>query len=172
MKDSMNITGKVEVHDYIAAQRLHMRPRKSMRIVLYCLLALMGLVYVFILRDMFWEEQYTSEFWILTLVFGYFIIYFGWFIPWKTRRLYAQHTALHKPFALEISHDYFHAKSDEGEAHTKWSEFHKWKEGKKLFLIYRADNLFHMIPKTCLGSSEDMTFFREVLLKNIGKEAT
>jgi hypothetical protein len=171
---TMNITGIIEANDYIAAQWVHMRPRKSLRIVLYGLLIIVITVYGIAAKDVLWDRNNALllPFWLLTLGFGYFVIFFGWFIPFKTKRVYRQHTSLQKPFTLEITEEWFRAHSEEGETHTQWSELHKWKEGKKIFLIYRADNMFHMIPKRLLNEPVEMNFLRTVLQQSMGKEST
>lgn len=169
----MTITGKIEAADYIAAQWLNMRPRKLMRIIIYCLLLLTGVVYSAMIKDMVVNDDIRMlPFWLITLVIGYLFVYFGWFLPWKTKKMYMQHKELQKPFELELSAETFHVRSEEGEAHTPWTEFHKWKEGKKLFLIYRSDNLFHIIPKRSFPTAEEETALRVILQEKIGQEST
>jgi hypothetical protein len=170
----MKITGMIEQDDYIAAQWVHMRPRKSMRIVLYGLLIIVIIVYGIAAKDVLWDrnDAFLFPFWLLTAGLGYFIVFFGWFIPFKTKKVYRQHTALQKPFTIEITEEWFRAHSEEGENRTQWSELHKWKEGKRLFLVYRADNVFHMIPKRLLKKPDEVNFFRAVLQKSMRKEST
>lgn len=52
-----------------------------------------------------------------------------------------------------------------------WSDYLRWKEGGKCFLLYMSDNLFQIVPKRFFHSDSDIDTFREMLTMRIGRVA-
>jgi hypothetical protein len=56
-------------------------------------------------------------------------------------------------------------KSESGESKLQWSDIHKWKYGKGIYLLYITSNMFHMIPSRILSNESE---FSKLLGEQIG----
>jgi hypothetical protein len=68
-------------------------------------------------------------------------------IPRRARRLFAQQKGLQRPKTLRWDAAGLSWKSEQGEATTPWSDFLKYKESDRLYVLYLSDALFLMVPK-------------------------
>ena len=165
----MNMKCELQItyHDYKAAQRLHMTPRRRFTILLYPLLAFLFLGFICAFKR-FHAGYGARDFFISVVVIAYLILFIGVLLPYRWRKNYKQQKLLHKPVQCEFTADHFCSFSEHGNATLPWKEFHKWRESKALFLIYQSDNLFHAIPKRIFQNPEDQAQFRGYLMNNIG----
>ena len=53
--------------------------------------------------------------------------------------------------------------SESAHAKVKWSDFSKYRENEKLFLLYFSDVMFNIIPKTAFNSKEQLEDFKSNL---------
>ncbi len=99
---------------------------------------------------------------------AYFAFLFGFIYPRRIRKIFRQQKILHAPHSFNVADEAVFTKSDIGEAKLTWDYFQKWKEGKNLFLLYQSDVMFHIVPKRCFASPEEMAQFRKLLLEKMG----
>ena len=75
-------------------------------------------------------------------------------LPRRTRRIVQQQKNLHRPFDLWWDADTIFTKSANGDARIPWSDYLKWRENGRLFLLYRSDVLFQMFPKRAFPAAQ------------------
>jgi hypothetical protein len=158
---------QISYQDYKAAQRLHMAPRRRFRILLCILIACFGLAYILDISAVIKGESGRWLF-VCAGLFAYFFLLFGVWLPRRWKKTYDGHKLLHRPYQFEITEEAFCSASEYGNATIPWREFHKWKEGKKLFLVYQSDHVFHVIPKRIFESPEAEENFRNLLRNALG----
>lgn len=89
------------------------------------------------------------------------------YIPWKARRVFRQQKSYHCSFELCWYDAGFAARDSNGQYTTPWSDFIKWQEHGRLFLLYHSDLLFHMVPKRAFPSENSLSEPRSRVQKNI-----
>ena len=89
------------------------------------------------------------------------------YIPWKARRVFRQQKSFHRSFELSRYDTGFTARDSNGQYTTPWSDFIKWKEDGRLFLLYHSDVLFHMVPERAFPSENSLSESRSLVQKNI-----
>jgi YcxB-like protein len=158
---------QITYDDYKAALILHMRPRRGLRVVVYCILGLFVIGLVIISYRLFqgWADSKDVIFIGCIL---YIAAYFCIFLPYRCRKLYRQQKVLHQPLEYEFSQEAFVICTAFGNSTLPWKLFQKWKEGKGMFLIYQTDVMFHAIPKRIFREKEEEQTVRQALFKAIG----
>lgn len=166
----IEVTGKLLSSDYVAAQYLHLRPRLAFKIL--------GSL---IILAMLWAIWYTISKAGLSglelmdyLFFGaiiYLLFFFIWFIPWKGRKIYRQQKSLQRESRHRFNDAGLEAENELGHATIPWTDYVKWKENDKIFLLYVSDPMFHMIPKRLFSDPRDVENLRGLLQTHIGKSA-
>jgi MFS family permease len=159
---------KITFDDYKAAQRLAMRPRQAYRITGYLLFALffIGLTVTLFIAKSDWRILFVIG--VVLYLIGFFFLY----LPYRWRRLFSQHKLLHEPHQCQFTEDALVSTSDLGNVKIPWGMFSKWKEGRKTFILYQSDNLFHIIPKRIFHGTKEEGFLRNTLLGSVGKPIT
>lgn len=153
--------------DYLAGVRLNMRPRKTWAIAAIALLAT-GAVGVGSFRwravtgEMGWPEL------IVAALVAWLVLWLWVFLPRQVRKLYLQQRSLQEPFEAAFDAAGMRFNNARGDATLPWTDVHKWRESKRLFLIYQSDALFHLLPKRCFGSEAEQKDLRELLLAQVG----
>jgi len=164
----MNLTIQLTPEDYIKANLVHMRPRPVIKWVGYFMLLLVVIVLgLSIYEAIAHQKSFSDSIWIIAAL-AYLAFLFGFLRPRRIRKIFRQQESLHMPYSFTVADDAVLTKSENGEARLAWDYFSKWKEGKDLFLLYQSDVMFHMVPKRCFASPEEMTQFRKLLLEKIG----
>lgn len=163
----MKLHCQIEVSDYVQAQYLHLRPRpliKWLGIFLIVLFVLVTLQQIIIPQG----GRITILPYILIAVGFYLVIIYGIWLPYRTKKIYKQQKTLQEPFESEISSDEFISTNSLGTARLRWKDFHKYKVGKDMILVYQSDLMFHMFPRRwfCEGDYER---FLEILNSALGK---
>ena len=152
------ITGTISVADFLRAQRLH---RKSVRGWSYAFTAaalFIGTVLFFLGMK---QSGLISAFAGIGGLVGELVTAHV-YLPWKVRRLHSQQKALAQPFIYSWDREYIHAQSAQGSAKRFWTDYCKVKEDEEVFLLYHADNLFEMLPKTWFVTAESLSEFRDL----------
>jgi len=164
----IEIRGKILESDYVDAQRLHSRARRVIAIMGVVVL-LLGLA-VTILNVMAWLNGSISagDAALFPFLVGLLLAYLFVLRPWSWRRTYRKHPALHEPVSIDLGDDGLAYASDHGEGELPWRMFIKWREGKRLFLLYSAPNLFHIIPKRTL-EADRVESLRSLLSEKLGR---
>ncbi len=155
----MIVTGQLKEVDYVAAQFLHLRPRPVFAVIgliLLCL-AICAIVYV-------------HSFWFL---FGliYLVVFFAVIIPFKAKRTFRQYKVMSEPVTMEVLEGGLFFKRTNGEGLVPWSHIVKWKNNKKLAILYPAGNLFYMVPNHFFAGPVEFEAFVATLKERLGKAA-
>ena len=82
------------------------------------------------------------------------------FLPWKVRRIHRQQKDLASPFTYTWDAEFLEARGISGHSKREWKNYAKYKENDKLFLLYHADNLFEMLPKSWFQDQSQVSDFR------------
>ena len=157
------ITGTITASDYLNAQRLHRRKAE------FFYFAVSGVAIVIGLVLLVTEFRFPGYIVIAGGVGGAIgeLVTSLIILPWKVRRLHSQQKDLASPFTYRWSPEFLEAKGVSGETKRPWKNYAKVKENKNMFLLYHADNLFEMFPKTWFENNEQEDEFRG-LAKNAG----
>jgi len=70
-------------------------------------------------------------------------------------------------FKYQVTDKGIHVEGSTGSSDFNWTAFLEAREGSDSFLLYVTGTLFHIIPKRCFASSDDLTVFRDLLRANI-----
>lgn len=163
---------KISYKDFKLAQRLHLRPRRRSRMVLYPLLALFMLAVICSGISFMQGNGSGSGFYILFGCMVYLFAIFFILVPLKWKRIFRQQKFLETTFEQEFTEAALCSASELGNVSLPWNKFHKWKENKSMFIVYQSDALFHLIPKRIFQTEEETTRLRMILSQSIGKAVT
>jgi hypothetical protein len=158
----MELKGKIQFEDLMAAQWLHMRPRRTMGVIGILLL---GLAVLAMVGSFLHGKQSLTDpmLWILPVVLVYLaLLFFVWF-PRKVRRSYSQRKDFKHEISMVVTSDSLEMRTEQGYSVKPLTDYLKWKEGKNVFLLYLSDHLFHIVPKRFFAAHEDVDSFRDVI---------
>ena len=160
------IIAKLEELDYLSAQNLHRRWSRRKAIVVILLAILAGA-----LGWVLWRQGVRPIAGgilgglIGGIIGGSIIRYF--YVPWKARRVFRQQKSFQREFALSWNTDGVHSKDANGEYSSGWSDFTRWRENERLFLLYLSDIQFYMVPKRAFNSGVELNDFRDHLVRSV-----
>jgi YcxB-like protein len=80
----------------------------------------------------------------LVLVFYGFMRFF--WLPRFAKRVFAQQKELHENTEISWGPDGFTAANSTGRTTLPWADFHGWKRGKTMLLLYRSEAMFNFLP--------------------------
>jgi hypothetical protein len=158
---------RITAQDYVRAQYLHLRPKMWVGCAGIGLLAIFALVVVSKTVTLLREGGTPVPVLVMLGLGGYLAGYFLWYLPWRARRLYAQQKALLAPFRMRVTEEGVFAESEHGQALLPWGHVRKWKENRRLFLLYHSDVLFQAIPKRYLKSEAEAEELRGLLRSHV-----
>ena len=162
----MELKGRVVVSDLLAAQWIHVRPRRSLAIAGILLLG----VTVFVMAASFVGHRQSlmdPKAWILPGILAYLaFIAFVW-VPRKVRRSYAQRKDFQHEISMVVTSAGIEARTEQGYSVKPWRDYLKWKEGKSVFLLYLSDQLFQIVPKRFFAAGGDIDTFRDLIRRSI-----
>lgn len=153
------ITGLISVQDFLRGQRLHRRPIAIGSHVFVAVLMVFGAAALF-----FAPSPHLGLACLGAGIGGLIgeLVTSQVYLPRKVRRLHAQQKDLASPFSYEWDEGHLTARGASGSARRPWSNYVKLKEDEHLFLLYHADNLFEMFPKSWFPTPEAMAEFRRL----------
>jgi hypothetical protein len=160
----VEMRGTLTAGDFLAAQWLHVKPRRAYAIVGIALLALAA----WLIWASFSVPRLRGNAWPLIGSLGFLCALLLW-ARHKSLRMYRQLRALQREIHFVPTDSGLFSESETGRGTTPWTDFVKWKHGNDLFLLYIADEIFHLIPERFFSSSEDVLGFRELLAAKIGQ---
>ena len=163
----MELKGRIVVGDLLAAQWVHVRPRRSLAIAGILLLGLTAFVTV---ASFVGHRQSLADpkAWILPGILAYLaFVAFVW-VPGKVRRSYSQRKDFQHEIRMMVTSAGIEARTEQGYSEKPWSDYLKWKEGKSVFLLYLSDQLFQIVPKRFFVARGDIDTFRGVIRQSIG----
>jgi hypothetical protein len=155
------ITGSISVNDYMQAQRLHRKSFAKWSNISAAVIAACGVVMLM---------AGPRQFGVIALFTGvgaflgeYFVAYI--YLPRKVKKLHTQQKALTSQFTYSWDTQHIEAQSSTGSSRRPWDHYAKVKEDENIFLLYHADNMFEMLPKSWFPSSEAIDEFRKLALR-------
>jgi hypothetical protein len=131
--------------------------------ILLAIIALIEGVYEAIFRHRFFTA------FLMTIAGVYFIWFFFYYLPRKLRRLYQQ-WKYRLATECEIDNSAISIHNSLGNAKLPWDYFRRWRENKYLFILYPVDSFFHIFPKHCFSSEQDIVDFRKFAEEKFGQE--
>ncbi len=137
---------------------------KCLGLVLICGMLLLTMLQFLIPPD----GRITALPFILIALGGYLGIVYGVWLPYRTKKIYKQQKTLQEPYDAEITKDELISTSSRGRATIRWTDFHKYKVGKDLLLVYQSDAIFHMFPRRWFHEGEYEALL-EILKSTLGK---
>jgi hypothetical protein len=141
-----------------------MMMRKAKITILICLFVVIATAYPNIRTAL--QQSSSSALVAAVLPLGMCVFVFG-FMLWFLPRRAASKVVLRK-VVWELSDAGVKVSSDVSEATIKWDAFVKFREGKKVFLIFPQKNFAHFIPKRILSEPE-INELRTLLLTHLKK---
>lgn len=151
----MRIEGVITEKEYIAAQYLHLRPKRIFSII--------GLIiFVFFLASLI-DTPSVYSFGALIYLVGYFL-----YLYWYSKKTFRQYKAILESFSIELRENGLYFERKNGKGLIPWGEIFKWKRSDKLILLYPTSNLFYVIPRSVFDSQGDYLEFQEELKRRIG----
>ncbi|MEM1253981.1 MAG: YcxB family protein [Cyanobacteria bacterium P01_H01_bin.21] len=157
---------QLKPEDYIQATRLHMR-QTWLKYLALLVLGLYLAIFIHLIvtgSSLALMIERLLPFSILVLTYGviYFVIQ-----PWNARRIFSQQKTLQAEYEMVISPDTITSTTKNGYVEMPLSDFHKYKVGKDLILVYQSQALFHMFPRRFFASDEDYNTFLLYLEANL-----
>lgn len=166
----MKLYAQLTADDCVAARWLALRPRRSLRIVGYGVIALFILAIAWQLIEFASGSPLQSGFWWMIAAIAYLGLVFFVFMPWRIRRVYRQQKTLQAPFEVEFGDSAFAGQSKHGSFSIAWSDLHKWKLGQKCLLIYQSEAIMHVIPSRAFASSDQRDEAVRLLEAKMGEQ--
>ncbi len=163
----MKLKGRVVAGDLLAAQWVHVRPRRSFAVAGVLLFALTIFVMV---ASFVGHHQSLADptAWILPGLLAYLAFTAFVWVPIKVRRSFFQRKDLQHEISMTVTSAGIEARTEQGYSVKPWSDYLKWKEGKGVFLLYLSDHLFQIVPKHFFAARGDIDAFRDLIRQSIG----
>lgn len=155
--DKTPIQGALTLADYMAAQRLHLKPRPIFAI-LGAILVVVALAVMFLAPS--WQLGGA-----LAVLAGMFFVY----LPLKARRTFKQFKALSEPMAIEVREAGLFFKSTNAEGLVPWSHITRWRRDNTLLLLYPASGFFYMVPASFFSGHAEFSEFADVVEAKLGR---
>lgn len=157
--------------DYLQAQRLHNRRRNT--ILRYVLLGETVILVVLVLLALLAPTAGLVD---LALIVGALLLFTLLVLLWlpnrllerQGRKLYAQQTTLHLPYAVDVSDEALTFTNERGATRSLWSDFRKWKHDGGMVVLYPADNLMQMVPLRGLPTEAARAEFLALVQARLG----
>lgn len=169
LKPMITLQCKLTPEDYIKANYLHMRPSPWLK---YLGMAFLSFFLVFLVSSVPSSVSFATAFIILATMFLFYGLFYAFIllaiIPWKVRRIFSQQKTLQAESETVISPEMMETTSENGTARMRLSDFHKYKVGKDMILLYHSQTLFTMLPRRFFASEEDFKTVLSYLEANLG----
>jgi YcxB-like protein len=158
----VSATCSVSERDFVSAHYVHLRPRPLLKTSGWFLLLFLAAGLLVAAFRVGHSGSSYPPFLALVAAATYLALVFLVWRPWRLRRLYRQHAHPGRPFDFSAGSSAVELRSERGHTVIPWTDFRKWKEGKRVILLYHNDALFNIIPKACL-TEEQLQVLREIL---------
>ena len=144
---------------------LHLRPRPVLGVAGILMLALVALALALKFRS---PTPWDLSTLMLVGCMAYLAVYFCVVIPWRTTKHYRQNRFLAHPAEYRIDEIGLHAQSDLGTMEIPWDHLRKWKENKRMILLYPTDATYFLFPRR-LFTAEEWEEFRALAAQHLKK---
>ena len=75
-------------------------------------------------------------------------------MPAQGRRLFRQQSTLHDPIHYHWSEAGFGYRTARASADIAWADYYRWAEGRRSFLFFLSERMFHIVPLRALSEAE------------------
>ncbi|MEG4009861.1 YcxB family protein [Microcoleus sp. Pol11C1] len=152
----MKLEYQLTLNDYLEASQGHLKSQSFLLWIFSILFFLIGLLCI-IINPADWT--------------GYCLFVGGiFYIPliklnqrYQLARLWKSQPNLREPTTLEFNEEGIIYKTFSVESNIKWQLYTKFRETKKLFMLYQFPHVFNILPKRAFMSNEQLDQFRELL---------
>jgi len=159
---------QLTVQDFLAAQRLHFRPKPAVRWAGYVLVAVIGLMLGSEISTMIRGGPLPRGWWVLPAGLAYGAFLFFILLPWRVTRIFNQNPALAALTRTTITEEGLALESARGQLRFGWPTIKRWKTNREMILVYHSSSQFHMFPRRCFAQPEEFDDLRELLGKHLG----
>ena len=164
----MVIDVRLTVRDFLAAQRLHFRPKPAVRWAIYLLTTFVAVMLAAEVWTIIRGERLPRGWWVLPAGLAYGAFLFFILLPWRVARIFKQNPALAAPTHTTIDENGLALDSSRGQLRFGWPMIKRWKANGEMILIYHSSAHFHMFPKRCFAQPQDFEYLGELLRKHLG----
>lgn len=153
------VTFTPTVDDLVAAYQRHhwalFRGRKT-RVALAVSLSVVAIALGVLIED---DPVATAAILLASLIGGLLLpsTMIRWRVPVVARRIYAQQRGLHDEIHVAADAAGIAARSARMEGQTPWSHYLRWREDRRVILLYQSDALFQFVPKRALSEAQVAT---------------
>lgn len=156
------------VADFLAAQRLHFRPKLLGRISLYA--------FAFFLTVGLSQETWIiirgqalpPGWWILPAGVAYGAVLFFIFLPWRVSKIFKANPRLADPLLVTFNEEGLLLDSARRQIKAPWSLLKKWKDNDKMILVYHSRSQFHIFPRRGFTSDAAFSSVKSLLRSHLG----
>jgi hypothetical protein len=162
----IKIKYSLDYNEHLAAQYLHLRPRPVLKIVSVVIILLFVIVFALVWSGP--RELKTMDYLVPGFVI-YMLLYYFAFLPYRIKKIFRQNKFRAHENEMEIDVDGIHNKSDLGQDRLPWDHFLKWKENKKMILLYIVETQYLVFPRRLFVSQQDWDELRKLLTERVQK---
>lgn len=134
--------------DFRRAQWLHVKPRPAYAITGILLLALVGPLLLIALVVPLTQGHSPPTIILVAIAGAAYLGGIALYTRWKIGRVYDQMKSLQGEFTMTVDERGIHSSGERGQATMLYSDILRIREDERIMLIYHADNLFNMVPKS------------------------
>jgi len=160
----MKLCCQLEPDDYVRAQYLNLRPRSIMQ--WFALTAALVAFASSAASICFGPKPPLIAYAIVATFIAILLLFLVW-PPSRIRKTFRQQKLLQEPYECVIDENGLSSNSARGSLQLAWKDFHKYRVGKDLILVYQSDAIFHMFAKRWFAGSEYEEFLA-ILKKELG----
>jgi hypothetical protein len=165
----MQFEYEISEQDFLDGQRLALRNSPSIRWTRLAL-PLFGVVLL-----AFWIQS-TAKYGFtlratLGLIFPLLFLSLPFLTKWNAKKMYAKGTSLHGNLQLDVSDDGLTSAGSTFSGKTQWSNYSRFFENEKCFILYQNTQVFNIIPKRHL-SADQINNLRDYFNQKIGNNKT
>ena len=150
----IDFTCSLSPEDFVAAYRLHIKPRPAFSFLGTAVIFLCGLLFLDAVLGGFSGKVGRALLVILVSGSGAHLWYSRFFIPRMARRAHAHAKFLHGLQRVLVDDAGVQLHTDYINLLQPWAHFVSWKESGNVFLLYESDLMFSLLfPKRCMDEA-------------------
>ena len=130
---------------------LHRRPRPGYGVAGTLILSLAALGAV---QKIFSPDPWTSSTFVPLASLAFLAVFFFVVLPWQATRHFKQNRFLTHATEYRIDEAGLLVQSDLGTTKIPWDHLHKWKENRRLILLYPTDAAYFLFPRRLFAPAE------------------
>ena len=141
----------IRPEDYRRAAYLHLRPRPVLGVAGTLILALAALGTV---QKICSPDPWNSSTFVPLASLAFLAVFFFVALPWQATRHFRQNRFLAHATEYRIDETGLLVQSDLGTTKIPWDHLHKWKENRRLILLYPTDAAYYLFPRRLFTAAE------------------